>query len=334
MKTLLLVTDAWQPQVNGVVRVFSHLIPLLHEEGIEVTVVHPGLFKTVQLPLYPEIRLALFPGREIARALQTLKPDYIHIATEGPLGWSARRHCMLTGLRFTTSYHTHFQLHADARIPGLSRMVMPLLRRFHAPAASVFVVSEGLRVQLEGIGFRNLALWPLGVDANLMRPLTGKPPRELKKPVFLYFGRLAPEKSPREFFLLDLQGTKLVIGDGPSRTRLERAYPDAVFVGYQHGERLVEWLSSADVLVFPSRTETFGLVCLEALACGVPVAAHDVMGPRDIVTSGVDGYLGEDLRECALKCLTIDRSKCREKALQYSWHRSAKSFKANLVQAR
>lgn len=259
-------------------------------------------------------------------------PDFIHVATEGPLGWSIRRLCRRHGWRFTSSYHTHFHLYAHVRVRPLLRPVRMLLRVFHEAATSTMAATPSLKRELEAGGFRNVAVWPLGVDANLFlnRPVSQMP--ALPKPVFVFFGRLASEKAPEEFLKLDLPGTKLVIGDGPERARLESRFgTQAVFVGYQHGQELVNWLSMCDVMVFPSRTDTFGLVILEALACGIPVAAHNVIGPRDIIESGVDGMLGEDLRQAALACLSLDRGKCREKALRYSWEASTAAFKKNLV---
>lgn len=333
MRRLLLVTDAWAPQVNGVVRVQNALIPLLHERGYDVSVIEPGQFFTVPLPMYPEIRIALFARHRIARRIRELKPDAIHLMTEGPLGWAARSVCLSREIPFTSWYHSHFQLYVDVRLHGLLRPVFALIRRFHFAAARTMVSTESLKNKLLSGGFRdNFVVVPLGVDAvHFARNSSPKLPT-LPSPVFLYFSRIAPEKNPQEFLELELPGTKLVIGDGPARSALERQYGHtARFVGYKRGKELVEWLSICDVLVFPSRTETFGLVALEALACGIPVAAHDVMGPRDIITHGKEGYLSDDLREAALQCLTLSREDCRAKALQYSWERSADAFLQNLA---
>lgn len=327
MKNILLVTDAWSPQVNGAVRVLNALLPLLEARGYTVTVIEPGQFTTVPMPLYPEIRLALFSRRRIGEVIDTLRPDAVCLVTEGPLGWAARAACIKRGIPFTTWYHTHFQLYVDVRFRGLFGPVYALIRRFHSAAARTMVSTESLKKELESAGFKNLVIMPLGVDTTLFARNAAPPLPPLPKPVFVYFSRLAPEKSPEEFLKLDLPGTKLVIGDGPLRKKLEEKYSQKnKFVGYKRGRELVDWLSLADVFVFPSRTETFGLVALEALACGIPVAAHNVMGPRDIITAGKDGYLGEDLREAALKCLDLPRDICRAKALQYSWERSADRF--------
>ena len=328
---LLLITDAWRPQVNGVVTAFEHMKRELEKRGFEVVVIHPALFRNIPFPLYPEIRLALFPRRSIARALEREQPDYIHIATEGPLGLAARTLCARRGLRFTTSYHTHFQLYIHVRFRMFLGLVYGLLSWFHNAAARTLVATPSLKTTLEAHDFKHLALWPLGVDAEFFvrNPHPSAP--NLPKPVFLFFSRLAPEKSPEEFLKLDLAGTKLVIGDGPDRRALEAKYGHAArFVGYKQGQELVDWLSRADVLVFPSRTETFGLVMLESLACGVPVAAHDAMGPKDVITHGIDGHIGEDLKEAALACLKLDPARCREKACRYPWEASADAFISHL----
>jgi glycosyltransferase involved in cell wall biosynthesis len=333
-KKLLLVTDTWRPQVNGVVTALAKIKEHLERDGWEVVVIHPGLFRSVPLPWYPELRLALSPGRSLRRVLTREAPDYVHIATEGPLGWSARALCRRYGWGFTTSYHTNFQLYAHARIRPFLLPVRKLLRAFHSAATCTMAATPSLKGELEAGGFSNVALWPLGVDASLFARQPALQVPTLPKPVFVFFGRLAREKNPEEFLSLDLPGTKLVIGDGPERQRLEARFGgQATFVGFKHGQDLVDWLSSCDVMVFPSRTDTFGLVILEALACGIPVAAHDAMGPRDIIEHGVDGMLTEDLGKAALACLSLDRSKCREKALRYSWEASTAAFKRNLVRA-
>ncbi len=331
MKKIVLVTDAWTPQVNGVVRVLDALIPQLEARGYTITVIEPGQFRTISFPLYPEIRLALFPYRKVVNILKTLEPDAVCLVTEGSLGWAARRACMKMKIPFTTWYHTHFQLYADVRMRGLLHPMYALVARFHAPAVRTMVSTESLKRELESQGFRNLVIMPLAVDTNLFVRNPKSPLPHLPKPVFVFFSRLAPEKSPEEFLKLKLPGTKLVIGDGPDRANFEKKYgEDHIFVGYKYGQDLVNWLSLSDVFVFPSRTETFGLVALEALACGIPVAAHDVMGPRDIITEGKDGYLSENLAEAAVKCLELSPVDCRNKALQYSWERSAEAFLKNL----
>ena len=331
MKKILLVTDAWAPQINGVVRVQDAHIAALKARGYEVTAIEPNQFRTVPLPFYPEIRLALFPRRRIKRVLRELQPDAVHVMTEGPLGWAARSACRRRGIPFTTWYHTHLQLYVNVRLRGLLRPINALLRRFHAAAVRTIVSTESLKRELESMGFKNVAIVPLGVDVELFKRNPSPPLSPLPKPVFVYFSRLDPEKSPEEFLKLDLPGTKLVIGDSADRPRLEALYGNKnKFVGFRRGQDLVNWLSLADVFVFPSRTETFGLVVVEALACGLPVAAHDVMGPHNIVTHGKDGFLGDDLKEAALKCLDLLPADCRAKALTYSWERSTDAFVENL----
>jgi glycosyltransferase involved in cell wall biosynthesis len=329
---LLIVTDAWHPQVNGVVVTLTRIKQILEADGLQVSLLHPGLFYSVPLPIYPEIRLSFFSGRALRRILKAEQPIHIHIATEGPLGLTARLFCTRHRIPFTTSFHTHFQLYAFVRFPRLLGPAHAYLRWFHREAHRTMVATRGLKRALEASDFRNLVLWPLGVDCDrfVRNPSPKVPP--LPKPVFTYFSRLAREKSPEEFLRLSLPGTKLVIGDGPERAKLEAKYgSSAVFVGSKRGQELVDWLSLSDVVVVPSRTETFGLVILESLACGVPVAAHDVMGPQDIITHGVDGYLDDDLATAALSSLRLSPDACRRTALQYSWESSAQAFLRNLV---
>lgn len=331
MKKILLVTDAWEPQINGVVRVQNAHIKVLLSRGYEVVVIEPGQFRTIPMPFYPEIRLALFARRHMAQKIREIQPDAIHLMTEGPLGWAARSVCLREGIPFTTWYHSHFQLYFDIRLRGFLRPVLAFLRHFHSAAVRTMVSTESLKRELEAVGYTNIVIVPLGVDIEQFVRNPSPPLPPLPKPVFVYFSRIAPEKNPEEFLKLDLPGTKLVIGGGPDREILEKNYGKTnLFVGYKSGQELVDWLSLADVFVFPSRTETFGLVVIEALACGLPVAAHKVMGPRDIITEGKDGYLGNDLREAATKCLTLSREDCRAKALHYSWDRSADAFIENL----
>lgn len=336
MKKLLIVTDAWHPQVNGNVVVFDALTRALRTRGWEVMVVHPGDVRTIPFPLYPEIPMALFPGKVIRRAYRSFKPDYIHIPTEWTMGMSARRFCVRNHIAFSTSYHTNFQVYAAAYIriaPHLARRIAAAyMRWFHRAAYATFVATETLRKELKADGFLHLRLWPLGVDiGRFVRNPLATCGEGLPRPVFAYCGRVALEKNIEEFLRATLPGTKVVIGDGPMRHNLEQRYTGkAKFVGYQHGQALVDWLSSADVCVFPSRTDTFGLTILEALSCGTPVAAHKVLGPQDIITDGVDGVLDEDLAYAAKRCLTIHKEACRSTAERYSWEHSVDAFVANL----
>ena len=330
-RKIVLVTDAWFPQRNGVVRVLQALIPRLEARGYEVRVIEPNQFTTIPLPIYPEIRLALFSKRRITQIVEEFQPDAVCLVTEGPLGWAARSVCKRKGIPFITWYHSHFPLYVDVRFHGLIRPVTSLIRRFHQEALRTMVSTESLKKELESVGYTNMVIMPLGVDTELFVRNPAPPPSNFPRPIFVYFSRLAPEKNPEGFLSLNLPGTKLVIGDGPLRRKLEQKYPEAKFLGrYDVGKEFVDQLSVCDVFVFPSKTETFGLVALEALACGIPVAAHDVMGPRDIVTEGKDGYLGDDLAEAAVKCLSLSREDCRKKAEQYSWEHSADALIKNL----
>lgn len=333
MKKLLLITDAWAPQINGASRVAQAHANYLKARGWEVEVVHPAQFTNIPLPMTPDIRLALFARRRVRARVAGRDFDAVHIETEGPLGWAARAACLRYSVPFSTWYHTRFDLYMGAYIAKpVVVLAGRVLRRFHNRAARVMVSTPTLKATLEREGFLRVAAVPLGVDTgHFVRNLGPKAP-ELPKPVFAWFSRLAPEKSPEDFFKLDLPGTKLIIGDGPLKPTLERRYGAThMFVGFKTGQELVDWLSRADVLIFPSRTETFGLVVLEALACGNPVVAHDVLGPRDIITDGVDGYLTDDLKTGAMKALTLDRGACRQKALAYSWERATDAFEFNLV---
>jgi glycosyltransferase involved in cell wall biosynthesis len=329
---IAIVTDAWLPQVNGVVRTLGQTIHEATAAGHEVSVVSPADFRTLPCPTYPEIRLALFPGRGIRRRLDELRPDAVHIATEGPLGLAARNWCVRRGWPFTTAYHTQFPEYVRARAPIPLWAGYAAVRWFHGRAARTLVTTPSMMRHLEARGFRNLALWGRGVDTDLFRP-RGKDFLDLPRPVWLYIGRVAVEKGVEDFLKLDLPGTKLVVGDGPAAADLRARYPDAVYAGYRHGEDLAAHIAAADVFVFPSRTDTFGLVLLEAMACGVPVAAYPVTGPIDVVRNGVTGVLDEDLRAAAMAALELDPVACREQALQHSWEAATRQFLASLAVA-
>ncbi len=327
---LALVTDAWLPQVNGVVRTLGNTIREIEAAGHEVTVISPADFRTLPCPTYPEIRLALFAGRAVRRRLEALDPDAVHVATEGPLGLAARNWCVRRGRPFTSAYHTQFPEYVRARAPIPLSIGYAAVRWFHGRATRTLVTTPSMQRQLEGRGFRNLHLWGRGVDTELFRP-RGKDFVDLPRPIWLYFGRVAVEKGIGDFLALDLPGTKLVVGDGPACEELKRRYPRAVFAGYRHGEDLASHISASDVFVFPSRTDTFGLVLLEAMACGVPVAAYPVTGPIDVVRDGVTGVLRENLREAALEALRLDPVACREHALAHSWAASTRQFLSALA---
>ena len=327
---LALVTDAWLPQVNGVVRTLGHTIREITAAGHEVTLISPADFRTVPCPTYPEIRLSLFPGRAVRRRLDELAPDAVHIATEGPLGLAARSWCLRRDWPFTTAYHTQFPEYVRARFPIPLSVGYAAVRWFHGRAQRTLVTTPSMQRQLEARGLRNLALWGRGVDTDLFRP-RDKNFLDLPRPVWLYFGRLAVEKGIEDFLRLELPGTKLVVGDGPAAAMLRARYPQAVFAGYRHGDDLAAHIAASDVFVFPSRTDTFGLVLLEALACGVPVAAYPVAGPIDVVVDGVTGVLSEDLRGAALAALRLDPAACRSHAMEHSWAAATSQFLASLV---
>ena len=327
---IAIVTDAWRPQTNGVVRTLATTVEFAQDAGHEVLVIEPGMFRTFPCPTYPEIRLAWLPYRSLAARLYNFSPDAVHVATEGPLGVAARRWCLRQGMPFTTSYHTQFPEYLRARAPVPLSLSYAHLRRFHGTAVRTMVATPALQRQLEVRGFRNVVRWSRGVDVDVFRP-RGKERLSLPRPVSLYCGRVAVEKNIEAFLKLALPGTKVVVGDGPARATLAERYPDVVFTGYKFGEELAEYVSAADVFVFPSRTDTFGLVLLEAMACAVPVAAYPVTGPIDVVEDGVSGVLREDLREAVLAALDLDPAACRQQALQFTWEAATRQFLANLA---
>jgi glycosyltransferase involved in cell wall biosynthesis len=328
---IVIVTDAWLPQVNGVVRTLQTVGEELRSLGHPVHYITPDRFRTVPMPTYPEIRLAVLPARRLQALIDAAQPCAIHIATEGPLGFAARRYCLRHGYPFTTAVHTRFPeyIHARTRLP-LS-LTYAFMRWFHRDATRVMVATDSMRRELESWGFRNIVAWSRGVDTVLFRPATDRRALlDLPRPVWLYVGRVAVEKNIGAFLDLDLPGTKLVVGDGPQMNELKRRYPKAVFAGAQFGQDLARHYAGSDVFVFPSRTDTFGLVLLEALASGLPVAAYPVTGPADVVGGTGVAVLDEDLRRAALQALEIPPARCRAHALRYSWRASAEQFARNL----
>ena len=321
---VLIATDAWHPQVNGVVRTLAMVADAAGKLGADIRFLTPQAFATFGLPSYRDLRLAVpYPAR-IARLIEEARPDAIHIATEGPIGFAVRRYCRKHALPFTTGFHTRFPEYVSARLPFPESWSWAALRAFHAPSRAVLAATPALVAELRGRGFRHVALWPRGVDTGMFHP------REidlgLPRPVFLCVGRVAVEKNLEAFLELDLPGTKLIVGDGPARATLECQYPQAVFLGARQGEELAEIYAGADVFVFPSRTDTFGLVLLEALASGVPVAAFPVTGPRDVIGTKPVGVLDEDLRAACLAALARSRADCVEFARMHSWEASARAF--------
>ncbi len=329
LRSVLIITDAWSPQVNGVVRSIERIGAELSGRGMRVDYLTPQDFWTVPLPGYGEIALAVARPDAVGRRIAALRPDSVHIATEGPLGLLARIYCVRHKLAFSTAYHTQFPEYLQARLPGALGPAYRYMRWFHAAAAWCMVGTPSQQRQLQRRGFTNTVVWPKGVDTALFNPAHRTVPAQ-PRPVFLYAGRVAVEKNVEAFLKLALPGSKLVIGSGPSLERLRRDYPDVVFLGQLQGVALARHFASADVFVFPSRTDTFGLVVVEALASGTPVAAFPVTGPLDIIGAAPVGVLDEDLRRAALAALALSRDACRRHALQFSWAASADQFLRHL----
>jgi glycosyltransferase involved in cell wall biosynthesis len=322
---IAIATDAWRPQVNGVVRTYECAGAELERLGHEVLFINPDGHLTVPCPSYPSIRLAVWPRRRIANQIREFAPDAIHIATEGPLGHAVRRYCLRQGLPFTTSFHTQFPEYIRMRAPVPIDWSYAYVRRFHAPARATLVPTESQRRRLQARGFRNVVLWSRGVDTMVFKP--GRHDAlGMTRPIFMYMGRVAVEKNVEAFLALDLPGSKVVVGDGPDLAKLAQRYPAVRFTGFKFGEELARHLAAADVFVFPSLTDTFGIVLLEAMACGVPVAAFPVTGPIDVVRQGVTGVLDADLRRAALAALELDPEDCIEYARAHSWQRCAEAL--------
>jgi glycosyltransferase involved in cell wall biosynthesis len=326
---ILVATDAWEPQVNGVVRTLKSLANAVRKFDAAITFLTPDGFPSVEVPTYPGLRCALPRPREVAERIERVAPDAIHIATEGPIGAVARHYCVKRGLPFTTSYTTRFPEYIAARVPIPEAWSYAVLRYFHAAARVTMVSTPSLMAELAGRGFKNLGMWTRGVDTDLFRPERAID-LGLPRPIFATVGRVAVEKNLAAFLALDLPGSKVVIGTGPEEAELRRRFPEAVFLGALKEERLAAHLAMADVFVFPSLTDTFGVVQLEALACGVPVAAYPVTGPRDVIGDNPVGVLNEDLRVACLEALNVSRAACREYALTRSWETSAKQFMTHL----
>jgi glycosyltransferase involved in cell wall biosynthesis len=326
---IVVVTDAWFPQVNGVVRTLDTLRNALQALGHEILLITPEAFRTVPCPSYPEIRLAIARPATVGRRIEAFCPDAVHIATEGPLGWIARSWCLRRGRPFTTAFHTRFPQYLQARWRIPLAITYPILRRFHDPSATIMVATQTIEDDLRSRGFSAIRRWTRGVDTVLFRPR----PKNLlafRRPISLFVGRIAVEKNIEEFLRLPLAGTKVVIGEGPQRAELEIKYPDVRFLGEKIGEDLAEHYAAADVFVFPSRTDTFGLVLLEALACGVPVAAYPVPGPLDVIDHSGAGVLDNDLGAAIAAALAIPPERCRAHAEKFSWDRSVRQFLDNL----
>jgi glycosyltransferase involved in cell wall biosynthesis len=326
---ILIATDAWHPQVNGVVRTLTSLARSASALGAEIDFLTPDGFPSVGVPTYPGLRVALPNRREIARRIEAASPDAIHIATEGPIGWAARAYCRRRKLAFTTSYTTRFPEYIAVRSIIPAGVSYAVLRHFHAAAAMTMIATASLRQELGARGFRKLGTWTRGVDTDLFTP-DDAAELDLPRPIFMTVGRVAVEKNLEAFLALDLPGSKVVIGGGPQRAVLQRQYPKVRFLGEKTGKDLTSHLAAADVFVFPSLTDTFGVVQLEALACGTPVAAFPVTGPLDVIADHPVGALDTDLRSACIRALGISRELCRSFALERSWENSARQFIGNL----
>jgi glycosyltransferase involved in cell wall biosynthesis len=326
---LMIITDAWSPQVNGVVTTLGRMGEGLGRLGHEVRFITPQLFRSIPCPTYPEIRLSLMPYAGVCRHIRDFKPDAIHIATEGPLGLAARRYCLKSDTPFTTAFHTRFAeyLHARIRIP--IDLGYRWLRSFHAPSRALMVPTPSVQRELQARGFANTVSWTRGVDTRTFSP-GARDALEGRRPIFLYVGRVAVEKNIEAFLKLDLPGTKWVVGEGPSKAQLQRRYPQVHFAGIKTPAELATYYRAADVFVFPSLTDTFGLVMLEALACGTPVAAFPVLGPIDVIGDSGTGVLNADLGVACMQALDVSREKCRAYAEQFSWQISVEQFVQHL----
>jgi glycosyltransferase involved in cell wall biosynthesis len=328
---VLIATDAWHPQINGVVRTLEALAQAAEALGAKIEFLTPAGFASLPIPTYPGLSVALPRPAEIASRIARARPDAIHIATEGPIGWTVRRYCRARGLPFTTSFTTRFPEYVAARFPLPLAAGYALLRRFHSAAAITMVATPSLRSELAARGFTRLKLWGRGVDTALFNPARAID-LGLPRPIFISVGRLAPEKNLPAFLALELPGTKVVIGEGPQAAELKAQFPSVKFLGTLTGERLAQHLAAADVFVFPSTTDTFGIVQLEALASGVPVAAYPVTGPRDVIGNAPVGVLDPDLKRACLGALGLSRHAARDHALAFSWEASASQFLGHVSQ--
>lgn len=336
---ILIISDAWHPQVNGVVRTYEHLSEELEKKGHDVKVIGPQDFRfTLPLPGYAEIKLALAPYKKLGQIIKNYAPDSIHISTEGPLGWAARKYCVRNNWNFTTSYHTQFPDYVAKRLtkftPFLYSYVHGLAKnmivRFHKPASAILISTQSLKEQLRGWGIENpIHFLTRGVKLDLFYPGEKTLFQNLRRPVALYVGRVAVEKNLEDFLSMPWQGSKVIVGEGPSKNSLSQQYPEAVFTGQKTGKELAEHFRSADIFVFPSRTDTFGIVLIEALASGLPVAGYTVTGPKDIITQDFLGALEDnDLGKAALRALENKDAQKRAQHVKntFTWEKAGEQF--------
>ena len=333
---ILIVTDAWYPQVNGVCRTLKNLGDELKKIGHQVEYIEPNQFFTVPMPKYNEIKLSLNVWPRVGRLISKADADIIHIATEGPIGIFAKRYCVKNKLKFTTSYHTQFDKYLKLYYPYLPiKLAQKFLKGFHSKAEKILVTTQSMKDELQEIGFDKdkMVVWTRGANHGAFQ----KPKKinlEYKRPIFLYVGRVSIEKNIRAFLDLELEGTKLIVGKGPDLDKLKKEYPEAIFKGERTNGELASYFASSDVFVFPSKTDTFGIVIIEALKCGLPVAAYPVAGPKDIFNGTNIGSLNNDLKKAALEALKSDRSACIEHAKKYTWENCAKIFLNSAVSNR
>lgn len=325
---ILIVSDAWKPQVNGVVNSLDMTCRKLREIGHDIEVIGPNRFKTFSCPTYPSIKLAFLPRKKLLKIINEYKPESIHIATEGPLGQAARKICLHKRWRFTTSYHTQFPEYINARIPVPLSISYYFLRKFHSKAERTLVPTKSMAEKLVSKGFKNITIWSRGVDKDIFKPSATKIINKRKKAI--YFGRISPEKNIEAFLDINLDIEKIIVGDGPSLSKLKKDYPEAIFLGEKFGRELSKIVAESDVFVFPSKTDTFGIVIIEALACGVPVAAFPVTGPKDIIEHEVTGYLSDDLERAIIGALKIDKNSCVKESMKYSWENCSRQFESSL----
>jgi glycosyltransferase involved in cell wall biosynthesis len=326
------ITDAWHPQINGVVTTIENTCRTLQNQGADVLLITPDQFTTIPCPSYPSIKLSIFCYSKVKQLLDAFAPDHIHIATEGPLGLATRKYCLQYRLAFTTSFHTLFAEYINLRTGVPVAWGYRFLHWFHKPASQIMIATAQVELNLASNGFdkNKFVRWSRGVDVNRFRP-RDKNFISSRRPISMYVGRVAIEKNLEAFLGLHVSGTKIVVGDGPQLQKLKKQFPDVVFTGFQTGELLAKTMAAADVFVFPSRTDTFGIVMLDALACGVPVAAYPVQGPIDVLINNQTGCMREDLKAAFYGALALNSDDCRQQALDYSWQNCSAQFLNNLV---